>query len=65
MKPLKFLGSSQDDLRNFPQEARRAAGFELWQVQRGLEPSDWKPMNGVILSLPNSATGLLRVNDDH
>ena len=47
MKPLKFLGSSQDDLRDFPQEARRAAGFELWQVQRGLEPSDWKPMNSV------------------
>ncbi len=47
MKPLKFLGSSQDDLRDFPQEARRAAGFELWQVQRGLEPSDWKSMNSV------------------
>ncbi|MCK7492749.1 MAG: type II toxin-antitoxin system RelE/ParE family toxin [Comamonadaceae bacterium] len=47
MKPLKFIGSSQDDLRDFPLEARRAAGFELRQVQRGLEPSDWKPMNDV------------------
>jgi phage-related protein len=47
MKPLKFLGSSQDDLRDFPLEARRAAGFELWQVQRGLELSDWKPMSSV------------------
>lgn len=27
MKPLKFVGSSLDDLRNFPDEARRAAGF--------------------------------------
>ncbi|MEW5767622.1 MAG: type II toxin-antitoxin system RelE/ParE family toxin [bacterium] len=44
MKPLRFLGSSLDDLRNFPDEARRAVGFELRAVQNGLEPSDWKPM---------------------
>jgi len=45
MKPLRFVGSSLDDLRDFPAEARRQAGFELYAVQRGLEPSDWKPMN--------------------
>ncbi len=44
MKPLKFVGASLDDLRNFPDEARRAAGFELRAVQAGLEPSDWRPM---------------------
>ena len=44
MKALKFVGSSIDDLRNFPAEARRQAGFELYTVQRGLEPSDWKPI---------------------
>ena len=47
MKQLKFVGSSLDDLRNFPDEARRAAGFELRAVQSGLEPSDWKPMEAV------------------
>ena len=47
MKPLKFVGSSFSDLREFPAEARRAAGFELWQVQRGLMPSDFKPLLGV------------------
>lgn len=47
MKPLKFIGTSLDDLRDFPDEARRRAGFELYAVQRGLEPSDWKPMNEV------------------
>ncbi len=47
MKPLQFIGSSQDDLRNFPAEARRAAGFELSFVQQGLAPSDWKAMPGV------------------
>ena len=44
IKPLKFVASSLDDLRNFPDEASRAAGFELYAVQSGLEPRDWKPM---------------------
>ena len=44
LKPLKFVASSLDDLRNFPDEARRAAGFELHAVQSGLDPSDWKPI---------------------
>lgn len=47
MKPLKFVGSSLDDLRNFPDEARRAAGFELRAVQSGLDPSDWKSMQSI------------------
>ena len=46
-KPLRFVGSSLDDLRDFPDEARRGAGFELRAVQNGLEPSDWKPMRSV------------------
>jgi phage-related protein len=47
MKPLKFVGSSLDDLRDFPMEARRAAGFELRAVQAGLEPTDWKTVQTV------------------
>ena len=47
MKPLKFVGSSLDDLRSFPAEAKRPAGFELYAIQRGLDPSDWKPMKTV------------------
>lgn len=47
MKALKFIGSSLEDLKDFPAEARRAAGFELAAVQRGLSPSDWKPMASV------------------
>lgn len=43
-KPLRFVGSSLDDLRDFPDEARRGAGFELRAIQNGLEPTDWKPM---------------------
>ena len=47
MKPVVFLGSSLDDLREFPDEARRAAGHELLQVQLGEEPSDFKPMPSI------------------
>ena len=47
MKPLKFIGSSLDDLRDFPHEARRDAGFQLNSVQSGLDPKDWKRMETV------------------
>jgi phage-related protein len=44
MKTLRFVGSSLRDLKSFPDGARREAGFELDSVQRGLMPSDFKPM---------------------
>jgi phage-related protein len=47
MKKIIFLGSSKDDLRDFPDEARRDSGIELYQVQLGLDPSDWKPMPSI------------------
>ena len=46
-KPLKFYGSSLDDLREFPLSARRDACHQLDQVQRGRDPDDWKPMNTI------------------
>lgn len=44
MKQLRFIGSSLDDLRDFPIEVRRECGRELNRVQSGLMPTDWKPM---------------------
>ena len=44
IKSLRFVGSALDDLRNFPANARRHAGFELDAIQRGMMPSDFKPM---------------------
>jgi phage-related protein len=46
-KPLAWLGSSLDDVRAFPAEAKRAAGYQLGRVQQGLMPDDWKPMTTV------------------
>lgn len=40
-KPVVWVGSADDDLRAFPEKARRRAGYELHQVQIGLSPSDW------------------------
>jgi phage-related protein len=33
-----------EDLARFPAAARRKAGFQLFQVQKGDDPDDWKPM---------------------
>jgi phage-related protein len=46
-KPLFFLGSSRDDIRAFPKKARQIVGHELFQIQQGLEPSNWKPARTV------------------
>jgi phage-related protein len=46
-RPLYWLGSSRDELRRFPEQARRVAGFQLRRVQHGLLPSDWKPMPSI------------------
>ncbi|MBF0143412.1 MAG: type II toxin-antitoxin system RelE/ParE family toxin [Magnetococcales bacterium] len=47
MKPVKFIDTAKDDLSSFSPEARRVAGFNLWRVQNGRMPSDWKPMPAV------------------
>ena len=47
MKAVEFRGSSLDDLRAFPDRARRQAGHQIDRVQHGLEPDDFKPMRTV------------------
>jgi len=46
-KPLAWLGSSLEDVRAFPADARRDAGYQLRRVQQGMQPSDSKPMTTV------------------
>jgi len=46
-KPVIWLDDSRKRMRAFPATARQRAGFELWEVQQGNEPSDWKPMASV------------------
>lgn len=47
MKPVRFVGSAKNDLSAFPKSARNRAGHELFMVQVGREPDDWKPMTSV------------------
>ena len=46
-RPLLWLGTSRNDVRDFPEMARSKVGHELFLVQQGLTPSDWKPMTTV------------------
>lgn len=57
--PIEFRGDSLDAIRQFPEAARRRAGFQLDKVQRGLDPDDWKPMNDV-----GTGTREIRVRDE-
>jgi phage-related protein len=59
LKRLIFLGSSLDDIRRFPENARRRAGYQLDRVQHGLDPDDWKPMSSI-----GSGCREIRVRDE-
>ncbi len=47
MKSIAFLGDSLAQLREFPEDARSEAGFQLREVQKGNDPADWKPLKRV------------------
>ena len=47
MKPVRFLGDSLKCLRDFPEDARHDAGYQLDKVQRGGQPDDFKPMPSI------------------
>lgn len=44
MGRVRFVGGADDELREFPDDARREMGYQLYRVEIGREPSDWKPM---------------------
>ena len=46
-KALIWVGSALEDLRAFPELARKRAGYQLRRVQLGLAPDDWKPLASV------------------
>ncbi len=59
MKSVHFVGTSRGDIRQIPGSAQETAGFQLFKVQQGKEPDDWKPM-------PTVGPGVqeIRVRDD-
>jgi phage-related protein len=59
LKPVHFVGTFREDIRELPDSAQETAGFQLFKVQRGKEPDDWKPMPTV-----GSGVQELRVRDE-
>jgi phage-related protein len=59
LKRVTFHGDSLDRLRDFPEDARREAGHELYQVERGRDPSAWKPMPAI-----GAGVREIRIRDD-
>ena len=59
MKRISFVDRSLNDLKQFPEDARREAGYQLDKVQRGFDPTDWKPMKTV-----GAGVSEIRIKDD-
>lgn len=47
VKPVTFVGGADEELRRFPSVARQRAGYQLYLVQMGDDPTDAKPMASV------------------
>ena len=58
-KPIEFLGDSLRSLREFPDDAKLDAGYQLDRVQHGLQPDDFKPMPAI-----GKGVEEIRVRDD-
>lgn len=49
MKKIVWIwkGRALEDLQRFSPASRREAGYQLSNIQEGLDPSDWKPMKSI------------------
>jgi phage-related protein len=59
MKEIEFLGDSLERLREFPQDAKHDAGYQLALVQQGERPTDAKPMRSI-----GKGVEKIRIRDD-
>ena len=57
LKDISWEGSSLEDLLKFPEDARRAMGYQLHLVQSGEMPDDWK----VLSKLGKGVTGVYEI----
>src|SRR6266567_2160542 len=58
-KELIWIGSSQRDLRSFPEEVKDVMGYALFQAQLGRKAPSAKPLAGF------GGAGVLEIIDDH
>ena len=55
-KPVRWIGSSREDVRAFPEQVRLRVGGALWEARLGRKAAWAKPLRGF---------GVLEVVDDH
>lgn len=60
LKPIVWIGSSLDDVRDFPDGVRQAVGFALYAAQRGGKSTAAKPLRGIV-----TGAGVLEIVEDH
>jgi phage-related protein len=58
LKPIRWLGPTLDDIREFPDAVRRTFGFALEQAQRGGKHPHAKPLQGF------RGASVLQISDD-
>ena len=46
LKPLDFIGSSREDLKEFPDEVKQDIGYALFEAQKGQKSESAKPLKG-------------------
>ena len=59
VKPVRWIASSRDDVRDFPGVVRLRVGGALWEAQKGGKAPWAKPLRGY------GGTGLVEIIDDH
>ena len=57
-KPVRWMGTSKEDLTAFPDDVKRRVGRALWDAQVGLNAPFAKPLKGF------DGAGVLEVVDD-
>jgi phage-related protein len=53
---VAWEGDSKAVLQSFPQDVRQNFGFELWQLQQGERPRDYRPLSSI-------GTGVFELRD--
>jgi len=59
-KPVRWVGSTREDLQAFPDEVKTDIGYALWVAQRGGRPPQVKPLRGIV-----SGAGVLELVERH
>ena len=58
-KPARFIGSSREDLRRFPEDVRTEFGYAIFAAQEGGKAPKAKPLKGIV-----PGAGVLEIVED-